>query len=369
MDNDSILIGVLIILAGFISIELNVSTAMLEVIAGVIGSNILALKPVVWIDFLADFGLLGIMFFAGFEVDPKLLKTNLNKNLVIGILSYLFPFLMIFITVFIIFQFSFEASIILSISLSTTSLALVYAVMKTHSKSLGEHGQIILGSALITDVLSVLSLTVLMGNYGIYVFLYGVIALFFMYLSPKVGKIVFERYRGSEVEMEIRFILLLLLILPFISRRIGISEAVFAFLLGILFSEMIEQDTIVQEKLRGIIFGFLAPAFFFKAGLLMKFNYISLEGIYLIVILGLLAYISKYMIVYITTSILVNKHVANLSGLFFNFRLSFGIIAAIFGLVNGIITQELYTVALTIILLSSVVSSAILRMIPHEIVD
>ena len=367
MNQDSILISVLILLAGFISIELHVSTAMLEIIAGVVGSNVLNLHSFSWLDFLADFGLLGIMFLAGFEVDPKLLRSNLSRNLVIGTSSYIFPFLSIFDISFFVLKNSFETTLILSISLSTTSLALVYAVMRDRGIINTPYGQVMLGSALITDVLSVLSLTVLIGNYGLYTIIYGLVALLFMILSPKIGKIIFKRYKGSPAEIEIKFILLLLLIMPFFSKHVGISEAVFAFLLGILFSEMIEEDIAVQEKLRGIIFGFLAPAFFFKAGLLMKFSHLTQIGIYLIIILGFIAYLSKYIVVFITTRIYMNSHLASMNGLFCNFRLSFGVIAAIFGLNAGILTTELYTVVLTIILLASTISSIALKIIPHEI--
>ena len=66
MEQESVLVAFMILLAGFISIELGISTAIFEILAGVIAFNVFGLTSTYWIDFLADFGLLGIMFFAGY---------------------------------------------------------------------------------------------------------------------------------------------------------------------------------------------------------------------------------------------------------------------------------------------------------------
>lgn len=366
MEQDSVLVAALIVIAGFVSLEVGVSTAILEILAGVVGANILNLHTTQWLDFLADFGLIGIMFFAGFETDPNVLKKNLVNNTLLGTLSYVVPFIFVFITVFFFFGFNFQASILVGISMSTTSLALVYAVLREKNMAAGEAGQIMLGSAMIADILSMLSLTILIGEYGIYTLVYSISLIVLLYLSPRIGKIVFKRYKGNVAELEIKFILLMLLVMPFFSEHVGISEAVFAFLLGVLFSEMLEEDQIVEEKLRGIIFGFLAPAFFFKAGLLIDIGAFDYYVITLIVVLGFLAFFTKYFSVLFPAQRFMKKETSKLMGLFFNFRLSFGIVAALFGLENGFIAEEVYIAILTIILLSSVVSSILLKVIPHE---
>jgi len=368
MEQESILVATLILIAGFISIEIGISTAILEIMAGVISANFLGLHSIYWIDYLADFGLLGLMFFAGFETDPKLLKKNLYKNLTLGITSYIVPFVIVFTIAIAIFNLGTEAAILLGISLSTTSLALVYAVLRERNMSSTVTGQIILGGAMIADVLSMLSLTLLVGDYGIYTVIYTILLFAFLYLSPKIGRFIFQRYKGHTAEIEIKFILLLLLTMPFFSERVGISEAVFAFLLGILFSEMIEEDELVEEKLKGLVFGFLAPAFFFKAGLLMNLTHLTnINVLYLVTLFGTVAFLGKYLGVYIVSKKIIEEKTVSAVGLFFNFRLTFGIVAALFGLENGYITAEMYAAVLTIILLTSAISSIALKAIPHEL--
>ena len=367
MEQDSIIIAAMILFSGFIAIEIGLSTAILEILAGVIGANFLGIHDVYWLDFLSDFGLLGLMFYAGFETDPKLLKKNLVKNVIIGASSYFIPFILVAVVTIFLLNFSLNGAIVLGISLSTTSVALVYAVLRDKNMVSSESGQVILGSAMVADVLSMLSLTVLVGFYGIYTLIYSFILVIFLYISPKIGKMIFSRYKGHAAEIEIKFILLMLLTMPFFSERVGISEAVFAFLLGILSSEMISEDRSVEEKLRGIIFGFLAPTFFFKAGLLFDLKSItSAEIVEFIILLGSIAFFGKYFSVYITSRLLIERKTAKIFGYFFNFRLTFGIIAILFGLENSFISHEIYSAVLTIILISSGVASIVLKVAPHE---
>ena len=367
MDHDSVLIGLSILLAGIISIEIGFSTAMLEILAGVIASNILGISHPTWLDFLADFGLVGILFYAGFEVDPKLLKVNLKSNILIGILSYLVPFLLILAFFYIILKTPMITAIIAAISLATTSVALIYSVLREKGLMEKEHSQIILGSALILEVSSILSLPLMIGFFTLSSIIYIILALIFFALSPRLGRIVFKRYRGSPAELEIKLILLLLVTLPFIAERAFISEALLAFLMGVLFSEIIEDDAIVKEKLRGIIFGFLAPAFFFRAGLFIDLSLITPAIIALIIVLVLLVFSTKYISAFLISYFLVSKQVARMIGYFLNFNLTFGIIAAVFGLSAGILPLEYYVAILITILLTSLLSSIILRVTPEEL--
>ncbi len=369
MRQDTVIVGVLIFLAGIISIEIGFSTAILEILAGVLASNVLGVHSVEWLDFLADFGLVGIMFYAGFEVDPKLLKQNLIVNIFLGAIAYFIPLIAIFSILSTFLGFPFRKVLLIAISLSTTSLALVYAVLREKKIIEKEYSQIILGGALITDVLSILSLPFLAGTFPLSAIFYVALAIIFMFLSPKLGKWVFSRYRRSLVELEMRLVLLLLIILPLIAERTLISEAVLAFLLGVLFSEIVEEDVAIQEKLRGIIFGFLAPAFFFRAGLFINLSTITINSVILLLLLIPLTFVAKYLSVFVTSWVCVGREVSKIAGLFFVFNLTFGIIAAVYGLSAGIIDTELYTVLLLTILVTTLVSSIILRVTPEELYE
>ena len=362
-----IYVGILIVLAGIIALELRIPVAIMEIVFGVIAFNLLGITTDPWIDFLADLGVLGIMFFAGLEVDPRMLKRDLLKNSTIGAFIYLARLAIVFSVAFLLFGFDPYASLLIGISLSTTSLALVYPIVKERGTIKSEHGQAILSVAMVIDILSTVSLVFFVQpEQEILLIIYIMVALLIFYSAPKVTKRIFARYQGSLAEMEVRFTLLCLMAAGFLAEKLMLSEVIFAFFLGLIFSEIIVDRKDVEEKLRGIVFGFLAPVFFFKAGILMDLSQLHLDMITFIIVFGLVAYLSVYFIAKFVFARLFNKEVGECAGLIFNFRLSFGIIAAIFGLRMGLISVSIYTSIVTIILLASIVSSIFLKFVPPQ---
>ena len=183
---------------------------------------------------------------------------------------------------------------------------------------------------------------------------------------PHIGKWIFRRYRGSLVEFELRFLLVLLLAMGFMAEKIGgIHPAVIAFALGIVMSEIVDEHEELEQKLKGIVFSFLAPAFFLHAGMqldirLMTVDLLGTAFVFLIVACGL-----KYL-----GAALPARHFLSTSGrvagLLFNYRLSFGIITASVGLNVGILTVELYAIILLVIITSAFLPAVLLRDRPAE---
>lgn len=358
-------VGLMIVIAGIIALELRIPVSILEIIFGVIAFNLLGLQTNELIDFMANVGILGIMFFAGLEINPDILKRWLGRSLFFGSVIYVSRLLIIFIVSLFLFGFGFLSALLISVSLSTTSLALVYPIIKERG-TIGEvHGQMILSIAMIIDLLSMLSLLLFVKpEYETYLFVYVIIALVLFYCAPKITRSIFSRYGENIAEIEVRFVLLFLVAAGFFAEKLMISEVIFAFFLGMIFSEILVDRKDVESKLRGIIFGFLAPVFFFKAGMLMDIRHLNWSIISFIIIFGSLAYLSVYIITRITFSKWFNSEIGKCAGLIFNFRLSFGIIAAIFGLRMGLITVDIYTGIVIIILLASIASSIALRFVP-----
>jgi len=360
LQGTSIIIGSLILLAGFLAIELGLSTAILEIVMGFVGTNLLGLETIEWLDFIAIIGLVGLMFLAGYETDIDLMKRNISKNLITGLLSFSIPFIIIFTLAKFILNFEFFSSILISLGLSTTSLALVYSVLE--NMNVGDYSNLVIGGAMIADVTSMGILAVLVGEFTPHMLFYASILVIILVLSPLIIGYITSKYPTAPSEMELRFILLLFVILPFIAEQLYISEAVLAYSLGVIFSKYAKDHGELEKKLKTITFGFFAPAFFFRAGLLMNLSYISVDTLKILIIFLIPAYLCKYIGTYLPIRFFVkNPEIAKLSGLVYNFRLSFGIIVAIFGLEAGIITEEIYVMLLIIVLITSLISSVILK--------
>ena len=267
---NELIIPLLILIFGIISLEIGLTAPILEIIAGLVGTNAFQLSNVPWMDFMANFGILGLMFFAGLEVDKDVVRRNAGKGVVLGLASYLIPFTIISSASLALLSCNLKTAALIGISLSTTSVALVYPVLKDLKLLNSEVGQTIFTGSVIVDVLSMISLTIIFGSITHWTIIFLILTLLFMYHAPRIGRLLFRRYKGNLAEIELKFLFLIMISLIFFSDRIGIEKAILAFILGFLFSEILEEHRELTEKLRGVVFGFMSPIFFFKAGSLMK---------------------------------------------------------------------------------------------------
>ncbi len=367
LQTESLIVSILIILAGIGALEIGFSSSIFEIVAGVFASNVIKLGSLNWIDFLSNLGLLGLMFFAGLETDPELMRKHLWKSLFIGFCSYFFPLVSIFYVTHYILNYSFEASILIGIALSTTSLALVYPLLKEKKLLELPAGQILLAGAMVVDISSMLTMSYLFEGINIYNIIFSIALLLLLVRLPKWGEWLFERYAGNQIEFRTRFIIVVLIALGFLSETVHINEAVLAFTAGIFFAEFFRKDAQTEKKIRAIIFGFLAPFFFFKAGYSVKLSVLSPKVVFLSLFLGTVAFTTKYIGTVYATANLFKSAVYKLAGLFFNMRLTFGIVASLFGLKSGLIDEETYVSLLLIIITTSVISSIVSNRMPHEV--
>ncbi len=119
----------LVFLASVISVELGLSAAILEIALGVIGGNFLGLQQLDWVKYIAGFGGILLTFLAGAEVDLGLMRQKAKESLLIGALSFFAPFLAVMLLSHYLLGWDWPSAQLAGIALSTTSLAVVYAVL------------------------------------------------------------------------------------------------------------------------------------------------------------------------------------------------------------------------------------------------
>src|SRR6266567_1903462 len=121
--------------ASLISIRLGISVALSEILLGVIVGNLHfgqyhnLLRTTEWTNFLAMLGSGVLTFLAGAEIDPASLRANLRASMSIGVVSFLLPFLSVWLFAQFVLNWPLHQAWIVGIALSTTSVAVVYAVM------------------------------------------------------------------------------------------------------------------------------------------------------------------------------------------------------------------------------------------------
>ena len=358
----SLAVAVGLVLAAGLSLELRISSAILEVSAGI---ALAALIPDVaeldWVEFLGHVGMLALMFTAGFEVNPNTVRRAWKGSLSVGAMSLLLPFAGVFLVAYGLVGLDALPAAVIGIGLSTTSLALVYHALKQDGSLARESGQRILAAATVVDVLSMLGLALVLGNAG-----WGTLWLILILGTamsglPKLARWFFRRYQGSVVEAELRWILVVVLAIGVVAEHLGgIHPAAVAFAIGMAMSGVVEEQERFESKLKGLVFGLFAPIFFFQAGTQLDLTVLSPS------VLGLAAgFLAVAALLKFLGSAMLARRFLNVSGTYvgvlFNYRLSFGIVAAETGLRSGILTSDQYAMILIAVVASSVLPALILR--------
>ena len=150
----------LAVLAAVIAYHFRISIALVEICVGVavaaIASHIGKADALgsnqEWLRFLASAGAVLLTFLAGAELDPAVMKTKFKEVSVVGLVGFIAPFVGCTLLAYYGLGWGFKSSLLCGVALSTTSMAVVYAVMLETGLSKTEFGKGILGSCFINDL-------------------------------------------------------------------------------------------------------------------------------------------------------------------------------------------------------------------------
>src|SRR5215469_6572578 len=158
------------LIASVISIRIAVPAALVEIVVGALAGNIPGIREHVTqtdvVVFLASVGSLVLTFLAGAEIDPVSLRGHWKASVSIGAVSFALPFLAAFGFCALVLGWPLHAAEIGGIALSTTSVAVVYAVIVETGLNRQDLGKLILAAGFVTDLGTVLALGGLFANYG-----------------------------------------------------------------------------------------------------------------------------------------------------------------------------------------------------------
>ena len=347
--------------ASLISIWAGISVALVEILVGVIAGNFLGIHATTdWINFLALLGSGVLTFLAGAEIDPRSLKANLRASGLIGILSFGVPFVIVWVFAQFVLGWPLQQAQIAGVALSTTSVAVVYAVMIEGGYSDTAMGKTILAACFITDFGTVLALGVLFANFNMWLVVFVVVMCVVLWFMPTWTQFIIVRLGATRVsEPEVKFIFFILFFLGGLATTAK-SEAVLpAYLVGLVLAGVFLRDKTLVNRMRSIAFAIFTPFYFIKAGL-----YVSLPalwaGLGIIGALLLLKMITKLVGVFpLARMHYMGKREASYTTLLMATGLTFGTISALFGLQNKIIDQRQYTILVSVVILSAFVPTLI----------
>ncbi len=301
-----------------------------------------------------------LTFLAGAEIDPVSLRANLRASMTIGVLSFLLPFAAVWAFAQFVLGWPLHQAQIAGIALSTTSVAVVYAVMIEGGFGETPMGKTILAACFITDLGTVLALGTLFADFNLWLLVFVVVTAVMLWLMPRWTQFIINKLGATRVsEPEVKFIFLVLFLLGGLASTAK-SEAVLpAYLLGLALAGVFLRDKTLVRRMRSIAFTIFTPFYFIKAGL-----FVSLPALWaslgLIAILLLIKMVTKYIGVWPLTKIFyMRNREAHYTTLLMATGLTFGTISALFGYQNKIIDQSQYTVLVTVVILSAFVPTLI----------
>ena len=362
MDNvwfQSALWMALALFAALGSMLITISAALFEIVIGGLAGNTVGLPLTPWINYIASFGAIVLTFLAGTDIDPHVVKRNFGSSVTIGLMGFFAPYLGCLLLARYGLGWPWPQAQIAGISLSTTSVAVVYAVMVETGYNRTELGKIILAACFINDIGTVLALGLIFANYNIYLLLFALVTIAAIAVLPWVVPRLFARIGKRTSEPEIKFLFFVLFILGGLAN-LGQSEAVLpAYLVGMALAPFFMIEKELQLRMRAICFAFLTPFYFLKAGSLIE-GHALIAGAGLIAAFLATKMVTKFVgILPLTCYFKFDKREGMYTTLMMSTGLTFGSISALFGLTNHIIDQDQYTVLLTAVIGSAVVPTLI----------
>jgi Kef-type K+ transport system membrane component KefB len=349
----------LALVASLVSIRIGISVALVEILVGVVAGNFLGLGTTSWIDFLAAFGAILLTFLAGAEIDPDSLRRHLKPALVIGSVGFFAPFFGVFAFAYWLAGWDLHAAYIAGIALSTTSVAVVYAVMVETRLNGTEIGKLILAACFVNDLGTVLALGILFANWNAWLALFAVVTAVVLWHLPRMMRLVIDRLGHRVSEPEVKFLFIVLFFLGGLAN-LARSEAVLpAYLVGLVVAGVFMRDRVLMDRMRSIAFALLTPFYFLKAGLFVSLPAV-VSGLGLLVLFLALKMATKVVGIWpLTRAFRFDRREGIYTTLLMSTGLTFGTISALFGLTNAIIDQGQYTLLVTAVIGSAVVPTLI----------
>jgi glutathione-regulated potassium-efflux system ancillary protein KefC len=365
----------LAVLATLISVGLRLSVALTEILVGVaagalLGKDLLQTNAS-WVAFLAGVGSVLLTFLAGAELDPETLRRSWKEALGIGLAGFFAPFLGVSFLAYTLLGWEARASWLAGVALSTTSVAVVYAVMLELGLNRTPFGKVILAACFVNDLGTVLALGLLFAPFTAKTLAFALGLLLALFFLPSFTRRLFARYGGGAYELEAKVLLLILFALGALAVWSG-SEAVLpAYLVGMVLAENVGKDHGLLRRLRTLTLGLLTPFYFLRAGSLVSLPALA-AGFAGFLLLLLAKMVSKLLGVYpATLAFRYPGRDAAYTTLLMSTGLTFGTISSLYGLTHGIINEAQYSLLVAAVIASAVVPTWIANrfFLPHHHVE
>jgi Kef-type K+ transport system membrane component KefB len=349
----------LALVSSLISLKVGISVALVELIVGILAGNTARPQITEWVNFLASFGAVILTFLAGAELESQIIKKFWKESLVLGIIGFFAPFALSWFVAQALLGWNLREAQIAGIALSTTSVAVVYAVMVETGLNETLIGKLILAACFVNDLGTVIALGLLFSSFGVWFWISVAATVPALFFLPKVTPHYLKAVNAHASEPEAKYVYVVLLVLAYLAVRGGSEGVLPAYLVGMVLADTFLGNKELIKRMRATTFALLTPFYFLKAGSL-----VDLKAVFASILLVIVFFLSKSLAKFLGLYP---------AGLFFRFTkksnfymtfmmstgLTFGTISALYGLTHGIITKEQYSILVVTVILTAIIPTLI----------
>lgn len=377
--------------AGLICERFKISSVIGEILAGIIVANTILFQWLgldLWATLdveldlfvvLAELGVIFLLFAVGLETPFSELRKVGKTATSVAVLGVVLPFLAGF-AMFMIKDNNVNEALFIGAAMVATSVGITARVISDMDLTRALESRIIVGAAVIDDVLGMIVLAIVMGiavgsSGGVLdIVLVSAEAILFVVMVIFVGSILLPKLRKKYAERRgpveplqcgerkrsalspLPFAIIVCLGLAVLSTVVGLAAIIGAFLAGMVFAEF--KDKWPCEKDFGPINEFLVPFFFLHVGLLVNLS--SFRGVLgIAMILTLVAIATKWIGCGLGARSM-GRSSANIVGVGMIPRGEVGIIIASIGLTNSFISDGLFSVVVFMSMATTIVAPPLL---------
>ncbi|HBD95947.1 MAG: hypothetical protein A2015_09390 [Spirochaetes bacterium GWF1_31_7] len=272
-------------------------------IVGPLGFNLLLRNSAI-IHF-GTVGLLYIMFISGLETDLSDFKKNKHRSIVFGLLTFAIPMFIGTLTTLFILRYNLKSSVLLA-SMYASHTLIAYPIISKMKLSKNQAVTITVGGTIITNILSLLILSVIAtatrGTLDtVFWIMLGVKTTIFLLVSffiiPGICRWFFHKIENQGGSQFI-FVLSVIFGVSFLAKITGIEPIIGAFIAGIILNEFILPESPLLDKLTFTGNTIFIPYFLISVGMLIDVRVLVSDyrswviGITMVVVATLCKYIA-----------------------------------------------------------------------------
>jgi Kef-type K+ transport system membrane component KefB len=351
-----------------------------ELLAGLlIGPSLLGwVSPDASMKLLAEIGIILLLFEVGMDTNLSRLASSGSKPYLVALIGFVLPFALGYGISAWMFGMPDLTALFIGGTLTATSIGITVRVLDDLGKRQSDEAQIVVGAAVLDDILGVLALAFLyqfaveqqvsikaLGEVSLYIVL-------FMVLAPIVAKLAAKTIdhldqRAASPGMLLTMALSLILLFSWLAHAVGAPEIMGGFAAGLAFSQHFglklpgAKFTLkpspklahrLEEQMRPLIHTF-SPLFFVMVGVSLNLKAVDWGSAFiweLAILLLLAAFIGKFASGFFIREPRRNQVAIGLSMIP---RGEVGLIFAQLGFSQDILSSELYAALLIVIALTT----------------